>query len=140
MCSGKVLDITAWDLAAREGPNSEVGLFAVTDTDSLFSVCEMGGLDFVIGGCCFVSSLVIGAVFLLVDNPNVVTYFGLVTGPDGGGLVDVENGGYLGAGVVLWLGFEVGAGVVVGLVIEGGVGIGVDSVLATEGAGGSGAD
>lgn len=47
-----------------------------------FEVCPVG---------CFVSSLVIGAVFRLVDNPNVVTSFGLGVGAGAG--VGLPNGG-----------------------------------------------
>lgn len=47
-----------------------------------FEVCPVG---------CFVSGLVIGAVFRLVDNPNVVTSFGLGVGAGAG--VGFPNGG-----------------------------------------------
>lgn len=47
-----------------------------------FKVCPVG---------CFISSLAIGAVFRLVDNPNVVTSFGLGVGAGAG--VGLPKGG-----------------------------------------------
>jgi len=49
---------------------------------TVFEVCPVG---------CLVSSLAMGAVFLLVDNPNVVTSFGLGVGAGAG--VGLPNGG-----------------------------------------------
>lgn len=84
-------------------------------------------------------------MFRLVDNPNVVTILGLVTGPVGAGLVDVEKGGYLDAGALLGLiscdaerlclAVVVGAGVGVCLVVAG-----VDSILTEVGPAESGED
>lgn len=55
---------------------------AVPDWVLNFEVCPVG---------CFVSSLAIGAVFRLVDNPNVVTSFGLGVGAGAG--VGLPKGG-----------------------------------------------
>lgn len=80
-----------------EPDSGSVGVLAQTDA---------GGLDFVWGADCFISGLLIGAVFRLVDKPNVVTILGRATGAAGIGLVEVMNGGYFGPDLLFesWLG------------------------------------
>lgn len=92
-----------------------------------FGVCTVG---------CFVSALAIGAVLRLVDNPNVVTYFGLGVGagagagfPNGGGkgVYLVAEVACLDSWVMLGVDFDAGVGAWVGLA----AGVWVGSVLVT---------
>lgn len=92
-----------------------------------FGVCTVG---------CFVSALAIGAVLRLVDNPNVVTYFGLGVGagagagfPNGGGkgVYLVAEVACLDSWVMLGVDFNAGVGAWVGLA----AGVWVGSVLVT---------